>query len=117
MHIVGIGHYDPFLGDYLRGGARQAFALASVDVIDRLNDTLQRAYAAAGVPTAGVGQAFEISRTDPTELAGVGDVPLNVARTCELTWDCTTTPYDSKLHPNDTGYQLMAQAIAAAVPS
>ncbi len=36
---------------------------------------------------------------------------------CQLTWDCSTVPYPSKQHPNDAGYQSIAQAIAAVVPS
>ncbi len=42
--FVGIGHYDPFLGRYLRGPAGQAFAEASVGVIERLNAAMDSAY-------------------------------------------------------------------------
>ena len=54
LRIVGVGHYDPFLGDYLHGVADQAFAEASVAAIDRLDDTLRSVYAAAGIPMADV---------------------------------------------------------------
>jgi hypothetical protein len=114
MRIVGVDHYDPYLGDYLRGAAGQAFAEATLPVIQRLDATLHGIYDAAGVPIANVAQAFELYRTDPTNLAGDSRVPLDVARTCQLTWDCTSVPYRSKQHPNDIGYRIIAQAVAAA---
>jgi lysophospholipase L1-like esterase len=117
MHMVGVGHYDPFLGNYLRGPVGRDFAQDSLDAIHRLNDTLRTIYTSAGVPMADVAQAFEIDRTDPTDLAGTGHVPLDVARACELTWDCTPAPRRSKEHPNNAGYQAIAQAIAAVIPS
>lgn len=117
MQIVGMDHYDPYLGDYLRSAAGQGFAETSLAVILRLDDTLHNIYEAAGVPMANVAHAFDIDRTDPTDFAGESHVPLDVARTCQLTWDCTSVPYRSKQHPNDAGYQSIAQAIAAAVPS
>jgi lysophospholipase L1-like esterase len=121
MRIVGIGHYDPFLGDFLQGEAARDFSQATLEVIDELHDTLHSIYGAAGVPMADVGRAFGIDRTDPTILTGVGIVPRNVARTCQLTWDCTTEPRDAKQHPNGVGYQviaqLIAQTLATAVPA
>ena len=39
--IVGVGHYDPYLGDYLRGGGGEAFAVASLNVMERLDATLR----------------------------------------------------------------------------
>jgi lysophospholipase L1-like esterase len=118
LRIVGLGHYDPYLGDYIRGGGYdQTFAEASEGAIDRLDATLRSVYAAAGIPLAEVGRAFQIDQTDPTELAGSNDVPRNVARTCALTWACTTEPRSSRQHPNNAGYQVIAQAIAAAVPT
>ena len=45
VHIVGVGHYDPYLAAYLEGAAGQSFAAQSLDVIARLNETLRSAYA------------------------------------------------------------------------
>ena len=117
MHIVGLDHYDPYLGDYLRSAAGVNFADTSLAVIDRLDDTLHNIYDAAGVPMANVAQAFDLDRTEPTDFGRESHVPLNVARACQLTWDCTSVPYRSKQHPNDAGYQSIAQAVAAVVPS
>jgi len=116
VRLVGIGHYDPFLGAYLHGGSDQAFSEASVAVIDRLNDTLHAIYAAAGMPMADVARAFDVAHTEPVDLAGVGDVPRNVERTCTLTWMCTSASLHAKQHPNNAGYQVIAQAISAVVP-
>ncbi len=58
--IVGVGHYDPYLGDYIRGPAGQAFADASLGVIERLDEILRAAYRAAGMPMADVAAAFDL---------------------------------------------------------
>jgi hypothetical protein len=65
---------------------------------------------------ANVAQAFDLDRTDPTDFGRESHVPLNVVHACQLTWDCTSAPYRYKQHPNDSGYQPIAQAIAAIVP-
>jgi lysophospholipase L1-like esterase len=117
LRLVGVGHYDPYLASYLRGGSNLDFSEDSIDAINHLNDTLQNVYAAAGVPMASVGQAFEMTQSGSVDLAGVGDVPRNVARTCALTWMCTSASPHAKEHPNDAGYAVIAQAIAAVVPA
>jgi lysophospholipase L1-like esterase len=117
LEMVGLGHFDPYLGDWVHGGANQTFAEASVAAVDRLDTTLRTIYAASDVPMAEVGRAFQIDQTNPTPLNGDGDVPQNVARTCTLTWACTSAPRTAKQHPNNLGYQVIAQAIAAVVPS
>jgi hypothetical protein len=117
VRFVGVGHYDPYLGTYLHGGSDIAFSQNSVAAIERLDGTLHAIYAAAGIPMADVGRAFEITQSEPVGLAGVGDVPQNVARTCALTWMCTSASRRAKQHPDDAGYQVIAQAIAAAVPA
>ena len=80
-----MGHYDPFLGDRARSGG-QAFAVASLGVIERLNAALRTAYDKAGMPMAHVGAAFAQSDTTPVAAAGLGSVPTDVARVCALTW-------------------------------
>ena len=117
--LVGIGHYDPYLGDYIRGANGQAFAAASLPVMERLDETLQAAYQAAGVPMAGVAAAFDVVKHDPVTWSGPGMVPENVARACALTFMCDPPPLGHNPHPDDAGYRTIAAAIAAAaaVPS
>lgn len=115
MRMVGVGHYDPYLADSLRGPAGQQFAAGSLDVIARLNDVMEDTYAAAGVPMADVASAYDMHSTGPTEQPGLGTVPRNVARTCALTWMCAGAPLGPNTHPNDDGYRAIAAAIEADV--
>jgi hypothetical protein len=117
LHIVGIGHYDPYLASYIQGGVDENFSLASVDAIVQLNRVLKTTYGAAGIPIASVADPYEVTDTKLVPLSHVGLVPQDVERTCSLTWNCTPGPLGPNPHPNDAGYQLIAQAIAAVVPS
>jgi GDSL-like Lipase/Acylhydrolase family len=117
VRLVGLGHYDPYLGTYLHRGADLAFSEDSVAAIDRLDDTLHGIYAAAGVPMANVARAFDMTHSEPVDLAGADDVPKNVEQTCVLTWMCTSASPHAKQHPNNAGYQVIAQAIAAVIPT
>ena len=113
--IVGVGHYDPYLGDYLRGPGGQAFAVASLAVMERLDATLRSDYAGAGVPVADVASAFELGDHHDMRWSGLPTVPTDVARTCALTWMCDRPPLGHNMHPDDAGYRAIASAIAAAV--
>ena len=113
--IVGVGHYDPYLGDYLRGGGGEAFAVASLNVMERLDATLRGDYAAAGVPIADVSSAFDLGDRRDVRWSGLPTVPTDVARTCALTWMCSHAPFGHNVHPDDAGYRAIASAIAAAV--
>jgi lysophospholipase L1-like esterase len=113
--IVGIGHYDPYLGDYLRGPVGEAFAAGSLGVIQRLDATLRADYSAAGVPVADVASAFDLADHAQVKWSGLPTVPTDVARTCELTWMCNGPPLGHNVHPDDAGYRAIASAIAEAV--
>jgi len=117
MDVVGIGHYDPLLADYLRGGAPRTFALQSLDVISRLNDTLRSTYMDAGVPMADVAAVFDLPDRGAVTVSGLGNVPEDVARTCALTWMCNPPPLGPNPHPDDAGYEAIARAVSAVVPS
>ena len=113
--IVGVGHYDPYLGDFLRGPDGQAFAGESLGVIERLDATLRADYTGAGLPMADVASAFDLADHDQVKWSGVAAVPMDVARTCELTFMCSGAPFGHNVHPDDAGYRAIASAIAEAV--
>jgi lysophospholipase L1-like esterase len=115
MRLVGVGHYDPFLGRYLSGTAGHSFAVESMNVVSRLNDVLRSSYNGAGIPMADVAAAFGTAATGSTRLAGRGVVPRDVARVCALTWVCAAAPYGPNQHPNDAGYQVISRAIDDAL--
>jgi lysophospholipase L1-like esterase len=115
--IIGLGHYDPYLAHYLDGPQGRTFAEVSFDAVTNLDHTLYDAYSDAGVPMANVNSAFNGDDTSPVTLAGVGTVPDNVAEICLLTWMCQAYTYHSNIHPNDAGYEAIADAIAAVLPA
>jgi len=115
--FVGVGHYDPYLADALDGTPGAIFAEESHVAIERLERILSKVYGAADVAMADVGKAFNTDDADPVTLAGVGTVPDNVAEVCLLTWMCPPTPYGPNMHPNDAGYEAIADAIAAQLPA
>jgi lysophospholipase L1-like esterase len=115
--FVGVGHYDPYLAYSLEGPTGDAFADESHYVIEHLDHTLADIYSDDAIPMANVGAAFNTDDTDPVELAGEGLVPDNVAEVCLMTWMCQTYPYGRNMHPNDAGYEAIADAIAAQLPS
>lgn len=109
VKFVGVGHYDPFLADSLTGHATTA--KWSLRIVRHLDEILSSVYESAGIPIADVGDAFKISSTLPVDLAGVGTVPENVADVCLMTWMCQPAPLGPNIHPNDAGYQTIADAI------
>jgi lysophospholipase L1-like esterase len=112
LQIVGVGRYDPYLEAYLDGAAGQSFAAQSLEVTARLNDTLRSAYGGAGIPMADVAGAFDMNSDASAALPDGELVPLNVARTCALTWECVTGPLGHNKHPNAEGYRLISEAIS-----
>jgi len=113
--FVGVGHYDPYLADALKGSSGVSAAATSLWAISSLNRTLLNIYHAAGIPMANVASAFSMHTTTPTTLAGTGVEPTNVANACSMTWMCQPAPYGPNLHPNDAGYLAIANAIASKV--
>jgi lysophospholipase L1-like esterase len=101
--IVGMTYYNPVACVYFFGQPEQA-ALVS-GLVQTLNSVLVSVYAAHGVPVADVAGAF---------LVGAG---LEAEATAALdgTWFCSSD-HPGDLHPNDAGYQVIAQAFLDALP-
>jgi hypothetical protein len=115
--FVGLGHYDPYLGFEIRGGAAVEFAHDSEQVMDRLNGVLQYVYSSSDVPLADVDSYFDGKDRTPVTLSGVGTVPNNVAQICHLTWVCAAAPYGPDYHPDDQGYSMIAASIEGVLPA
>ena len=117
VHFIGLDYGDPLLNKYLKGGVHVAVATRTLEVMSALDAELVHAYESSNIPVANVAGAFQLDNRNPAELKGVGVVPLNVARTCELTWNCTGYPFGPDDHPNNKGYSVIASAIEAVLPA
>jgi len=117
LQIVGLEHNDPFLAEELDGPTGQAFARDSETAVSQLNQTLDGIYTAAGAAVADVPRAFDLGDQRPVHLADIGTVPAELAEMCELSWACGPGPFTHNVHPNAAGYQAIAGAVAAAIPS
>ena len=115
--IVGMTIYDAFLPLWLDGALGREMARMSVwEAIVPINAHFRELYRAAGLGVADVEGVF--STTDfetEAELAGVGSVPVNVARACEWTWGGEPPPLGPDLHARSAGYRAIAEAFEAVL--
>ncbi|MHB8517812.1 MAG: GDSL-type esterase/lipase family protein [Acidimicrobiales bacterium] len=117
VRFVGLEFENPFLADYLLGASGPGNATATMVAMDRLNAALGRVFTHAGVAIANVPAIFQSDNSTRVSIPNVGVVPDNVYRACQLTWMCYGPPFGPDDHPNDAGYALIAQAIAAVLPT
>lgn len=108
--------YDPFLQLYLTA-EDQSEALLINGYAHNLNQGLERLYRAGHFRVAHVDTAFRTYETSAsTTLAGRPQpVPVAVAEICRLTWMCAPAPFGGNIHPNASGYGIIAQAFAATL--
>jgi lysophospholipase L1-like esterase len=115
--FAGMTLYDPVLGGFFSPAAStiHALALASVALDQGVNAALTAADAKAGFLTADVAGAFDTYDTTDTVSWEGQQIPVNVARVCSWTWACQTPPSGPNIHANKNGYQVIANAFAAAI--
>ncbi|MEO7421107.1 MAG: hypothetical protein ABIU87_01775 [Ornithinibacter sp.] len=106
-----VANYDnPFLAADLAGPSGQLIAAQSVVIQTQFNDIIATAATAANPYVADLTTAFRSSDPTLVSLAGVGQVPTNVAAIFAWTWMCTL----GDTHANDTGYAALAASVAVA---
>jgi lysophospholipase L1-like esterase len=110
---AGMNYYDPFLAVWLTGPVGQQLAQQSTALSATLNGAIKKGLVRNGFALADVAKAFSTDDfTDQVTLPGVGPVPLNVARICAWTWECT--PYHD-IHATPTGHAVLATAFREAL--
>jgi lysophospholipase L1-like esterase len=97
--IVGMNFYDPVLAFALFGAPD--VAQASIPVTVGINDMLERVYGSVGAPTADVESGFQTLVTTVVTVPGLGEIPLNLARICQLTFMCVPPPVGPDTHPTN----------------
>lgn len=106
--IVAMNYYDPLLGFWGLVPGGRALARANQRVWADFNAASTDAYTAAGASIADVAATFQIDDfTDTVVVPGRGELPVNVALTCEWTWFCTPK-FAGDVHANATGYRKIA---------
>ncbi|WP_267133641.1 SGNH/GDSL hydrolase family protein [Streptomyces sp. WAC 00631] len=110
---AGMTYYNPFLAAWLLGESGQQTAKSSAAVVKAGNEAIAGVYRTADYKVADVAAAFGSDDFDTrVELPGMGSVPANVARICELTWQCT----HQDIHANAAGHELIAATFAGVLP-
>ena len=107
--IVGMTYYDPLLGYWGLVPGGRALARADQRVWTDLNTTFATAYTDAGATVADVATTFRIDDfTDTVVVPGRGELPVNVALTCQWTWFCSPR-FAGDPHANPIGYRKIAE--------
>lgn len=110
--IVAMNYYDPLLGFWGLVPGGRALARADQRVWADFNAASEDAYTAAGAAVADVAATFQIDDfTDTVVVPGRGELPVNVARTCQWTWFCTPK-FAGDVHANAIGYRKIADTFA-----
>jgi hypothetical protein len=106
-----MNYYNPFVAAWLQGPAGQTPALQSAALVGQFNDLLESIYAFFAVPVGDVARAFH---ADDFTIVPIFRLPINVVVVCQLTWMCTPPPQGPDVHPNRSGYFVIALVLAAA---
>ncbi|WP_264936964.1 SGNH/GDSL hydrolase family protein [Streptomyces sp. A012304] len=108
--FVGSTYHNPFLAAWLQGAAGQQAAKESAPLVKAANTGITQVFTSTGFKVADVAAAFSSDDfTTQVNVPGVGEVPANVAKICQLTWACAK----KDPHPNADGHKVIAGAFAA----
>jgi lysophospholipase L1-like esterase len=106
--------YDPFLQLYLTP-EDQSEALLINGYAHNLNHSLERFYRSGHFRVAHVDTAFRTYETSATTTVSGQPLPVAVSEVCRLTWMCAPAPIGPNIHPNKSGYELIARSFASAL--
>ena len=117
--IIAMNYFDPFLGDWLAGGATQATALQTVSALSTFNGVLSQIYSQFNVQVADVFDAFQTSDLTDMVSSQWGTVPVAVNDAC-MWLDITCTAGQSEGFgddPNVTGATVIAGSFEKVIGS
>ncbi len=107
--IFGMDYYNPFLAEWVLGGASgPALATESATLSSLLNSSIVNTYGANHAIPVDVQGPFATQDFAMTGTWNGVTVPQNVARTCEWTHMCDNSGYT--IHTNDIGHAKLAAA-------
>jgi lysophospholipase L1-like esterase len=112
VRIVGMNYYLPALAEWRNGLPGRVVAWTAEKLAATYNQMLDRVYTNAGARVANVFGAFETANF--ADQAGAANVPRNVARLCQWTWECAAPPRGPNQHANQAGYQVIARTFLQA---
>jgi lysophospholipase L1-like esterase len=116
--VIAMNYYLPALAEWRHGLAGELIARVGELATSGYNDVLTGIYRSYGVAVANVFGAFHTADFSPqVSVPGLGLLPRNVATICQWTWECAGSPRGPNQHPNQAGYQAIAQAFLAADPA
>jgi lysophospholipase L1-like esterase len=105
--IIGMNYYNPMLTFWFTD---QNTAALTVILQDQINAALENVYAQFSIPVADVAGAFWAG--DLGFDSDVNGLPDSLDNICAWTWMCTY----NNIHPNEYGYQVIADEFAAILP-
>jgi hypothetical protein len=106
-----MNYYLPALAEWRSGLPGRVVAWTAEKLAAAYNSMLGRVYAKSGAKVANVFGAFETA--DFAKPAGT-NVPRNVARLCQWTWECAAPPRGPNQHANQAGYRVIARTFLQA---
>lgn len=116
--IAGMTYHDPFLGFWVLAPLHGPDIARQDQEADELVDAaLVDAYLDSGAVVADLAgpDFFDAGNfTDMVSTQRWGEVPVNVAKACAWTWFCSVN-FTGDVHPNPTGYGVIAEAFAEAL--
>jgi lysophospholipase L1-like esterase len=114
--IVGMNYYDPYLGDWLAGGAARSTAIGSVSYLVSLNNLLDKTYEDAGARVANVQDAFQSTDLSTYVSSPWGQIPIAVKEACTLLdMSCRVGGQAIGTDPTPAGAVVIAKAFETTI--